>query len=193
MSLGIEHPVKAKELERDMVTTLRLALASLLLTASLSPALAQGTNLTVSGLQQDTGAPVEVTADTLQVDQSAGNAVFTGNVLVVQGAMRLAAAEVRVTYAKDAAGATDTGTIDNMTASGGVTLATETEAAEAAEAVYSPQSGQLVMTGDVLLTQGSNSISGQTLTIDLNTGAGQMDGRVRTVLQTGSGASGGDN
>lgn len=176
-----------------MAMTLRLTLASLALAVGLSSATAQGTNLTVSGLQQDTGAPVEVTADSLQVDQAAGNAVFTGNVLIVQGAMRLAAAEVRVTYAKAADGTLDTGTIDSMTASGGVTLATETEAAEAAEAVYSPQSGELVMTGDVLLTQGGNSISGQTLTIDLNTGAGQMGGRVRTVLQTGGGTNGGGN
>lgn len=169
-----------------MASTPRLTLASLALTASLSAALAQGTNLTVSGLQQDTGAPVEVTADSLQVDQAAGSAVFTGNVLIVQGTMRLAAAEVRVAYAKAADGTPDTGTIDSMTATGGVTLATATEAAEAAEAVYSPQSGALVMTGDVLLTQGGNSVSGQSLTIDLGTGAGRMDGRVKTVLQTGT-------
>lgn len=171
----------------------RMALASLALAAGLAaaPVQAQGTNLTVSGLQQDTGAPVEVTADSLQVDQASGSAVFTGNVLIVQGSMRLAADEVRVTYARTAAGETDTGTIDSMVATGGVTLATETEAAEAAEAVYSPQSGQLVMTGDVLLTQGSNSISGQSLTVDLETGAGRMEGRVRTVLQTGGGTAGG--
>ena len=190
MSIHLTPPIWAKELRRDMALTLRLTLASLALTAGLAaalPVLAQGTNLTVSGLQQDTGAPVEVTADSLQVDQAAGSAVFTGNVLIVQGTMRLAAAEVRVTYAKAADGTPDTGTIDSMTATGGVTLATATEAAEAAEAVYSPQTADLVMTGDVLLTQGGNSISGQTLTIDLETGAGRMDGRVRTILQTGSG------
>ncbi|MDP3339097.1 lipopolysaccharide transport periplasmic protein LptA [Frigidibacter sp.] len=175
-----------------MALTLRLTLASLALAAAL-PALGQGTNLTVSGLQQDTGAPVEVTADSLQVDQAAGSAVFTGNVLIVQGTMRLAAAEVRVTYATDPAGATDTTTIDSMTATGGVTLATATEAAEAAEAVYSPQSGELVMTGDVLLIQGGNSIAGQLLTIDLNSGASRMDGRVKTVLQGGGGLMGGGN
>ena len=175
-----------------MALTLRLTLASLALAASCAAALAQGAELTISGLQQDTGAPVEVTADALQVDQAAGSAVFSGNVLIVQGTMRLAAGEVRVAYAKAADGTTDTGTIDSMTAVGGVTLATETEAAEATEAVYSPQSGQMVMTGNVLLTQGGNSVSGQTLTIDLNTGAGRMDGRVKTVLQTGT-ATSGDN
>jgi len=196
LSTPIKAPIAAKELERDMALPLRLTLAALALATSLSAApsvFGQGTNLTVSGLQQDTGAPVEVTADSLRVDQVAGSAVFTGNVLIVQGTMRLAAGEVHVAYAKAADGTADTGTIDSMTATGGVTLATATEAAEAAEAVYSPQSGQLVMTGNVLLTQGGNSVSGQTLTIDLNTGAGQMDGRVKTVLQTGSSPTGGGN
>ncbi|WP_126975316.1 LptA/OstA family protein [Frigidibacter oleivorans] len=154
--------------------------------AALLPGLAsaQGTDLTVSGLQQDTSAPVEVTADSLAVDQAQGTAVFTGNVLIVQGGMRLAAAEVTVTYAKAADGSIDTSTIDRMTATGGVTLATPAEAAESQEAVYSPGPGDLVMTGDVLLTQGGNSVSGQRLTVDLDTGAGRMDGRVRTLLQT---------
>ena len=48
-----------------------------------------------------------------------------------------------------------------------------------------------VITGDVLLTQGDNVMSGQKLTVDLKTGMGHMDGRVRTVLQPeGKGATG---
>jgi lipopolysaccharide export system protein LptA len=39
------------------------------------------------------------------------------------------------------------------------------------------------MTGEVLLTQGGNVMSGQKLTVDLTAGTGRMDGRVKTILQ----------
>lgn len=54
-----------------------------------------------------------------------------------------------------------------------------------ARAVYTIASGQIVLTGDVLLTQGQNVMSGQKLTVDLKTGTGAMDGRMRTILQPG--------
>ena len=38
---------------------------------------------------------------------------------------------------------------------------------------------------DVVLTQGQNVLSGQQATVDLNTGAANITGRVRTVLQPG--------
>ena len=59
------------------------------------------------------------------------------------------------------------------------------EAAEAAKAVYTVSAGNIVMTGDVILTQGVNALSGQKLTADLNTGSGRMEGRVKTIFQTG--------
>lgn len=42
------------------------------------------------------------------------------------------------------------------------------------------------MTGDVLLTQGESVMSGQKLSVNLRSGTGQMDGRVRTILQPGT-------
>ena len=141
---------------------------------------AQGAQIDFGGMQQDTSLPVEVTADQLSVDQGNGSATFTGNVLVGQGEMRLSAAEVRVEYAEGGGG------IDRLHATGGVTLANATDAAEAQEAVYTIASGEVVMTGNVLLTQGPNAISGQRLVINLTTGSGVMEGRVQTVFQPGA-------
>jgi lipopolysaccharide export system protein LptA len=42
----------------------------------------------------------------------------------------------------------------------------------------------VVMTGNVLLTQTLNAISGERLTINLDTGTGLVEGRVRTVLRS---------
>jgi lipopolysaccharide export system protein LptA len=144
------------------------------------PVAAQGAKVAFGGIKADPTLPVEVTADQLAVDQEDGEATFTGNVLIIQGEMRMTAATVRVEYAPG-----DGSRIARMLASGGVTLVSGAEAAEARDAEYTIESGVVVMRGDVLLTQGSNAISGQSLTVDLTTGTGVMEGRVKTVLNPG--------
>lgn len=134
------------------------------------------------GLKHDSSLPVEITADALSVDQADGSATFTGNVLIGQGEMRLAAGKVRVEYAS---GPDATGEISRLHATNGVTLVNGAEAAEAREAVYTIKSGTVVMSGGVILTQGQNALSSDTLTVNLTTGTGQMDGRVKTIIQTG--------
>lgn len=137
---------------------------------------AQQATIAFGGLKQDTTLPVEVQADQLAVNNADGTAVFTGNVLVGQGEMRLAAGAVRVEYGADGK------SIQRLFASGGVTLSNLADAAEAQDAVYSIDSGKVVMTGDVLLTQGQSALSGQKLSIDLKTGTGTMEGRVSTTF-----------
>ncbi len=145
--------------------------------------LAQGATVAFGGLKHDAGLPVEITADELTVDQATGQAVFTGNVVAGQGEMRLSAARVQVKYA--VVNGEPTGDIDQLVATGGVTLVNGAEAAEAQQAVYAVNAAEIVMTGEVLLTQGPNALSGEKLTVDLNTGQGRMTGRVKTIFQTG--------
>ena len=49
------------------------------------------------------------------------------------------------------------------------------------------------MTGDVILTQGPNALSGERLIVDLTSGTGRMEGRVRTIFQTGNTGQDGAN
>ena len=147
----------------------------------LIPAIVQAQQVTFGGIRADTTAPVEVTADQLKVNQQSGKAVFSGNVLVGQGTMRLKATRVEVQYAQG-----DRTKISQLVATGNVTLVSEAEAAEAQKAVYDVPGGTVVLSGNVLLTQGDNVMSGNQLNVDLRTGTGQMDGRVRTILQPGS-------
>lgn len=146
----------------------------------LSGLAAEAQQVAFGGIRADISAPVEITSDTLSVNQADGSATFSGNVVIGQGDMRLQAQNVRVEYAQG-----DRTRIQKLHASGGVTLASAAEAAEAQEAVYEVTSGTIVLTGNVLLTQGANVMSGQKLTVDLSSGTGQMDGRVRTILQPG--------
>ena len=144
---------------------------------------AQTTTMAFGGMAIDPDAPIEMTADSLNISQPDGTATFSGNVLVVQGELRITASDMRIEYVEGTNG--ERTRISRLLASGGVTVVTPAEAAEAQEAEYSIEDESVVLTGDVLLTQGSNVISGPKLTIDLAAGTGTFEGRVRTILQAG--------
>ena len=158
-------------------------LAAGLALAAAGPLAAQGTEVPFGAFKHDSSLPVELSADRLMVDQGDGTAVFSGNVTIGQGDMRITAGEVRVTYAADGDA---TGNIERLEATGGVTLVSGAEAAEAREALYTIETGVIVMTGDVLMTQGRNALSAGKLTVNLEQGTGLLEGGVRTILQTGS-------
>lgn len=137
------------------------------------------TNINLGGMEVDNTAAVEVTAESLSIDQANGTAIFVGDVIIAQGAMRLTAGRVEVIYG------TDTSQIARLIASQDVTLVTAEEAAEAQNADYNVQTGILLMSGDVLLTQGASAIAANQMTINVTDGTATMDGRVRTTLQQG--------
>ncbi len=140
---------------------------------------AQGTTVAFGAIKQDTGLPVEVTAEELSVDQNDGTAIFTGDVLIGQGEMRLSAPRVLVVYKQDNSG------IDRLEATGGVTLVSGPDAAESSRADYDIDNGTILMTGDVLLTQGQNALTSDRMMVYLENGTAQMNGRVKTILQPG--------
>lgn len=154
-----------------------LIAAAMVLFLPLSVLAQQGAQVAFGGMQQDTRAPVEVTADALKVNQSDGTALYSGNVIIAQGEMRLAAPRVLVVYSETS------GRIQRLEARGGVTLVSGTEAAEAKSADYDIEAGQVVMSGNVLLTQGPSALTSERMIVNLRDGTAQMAGRVRTVLQ----------
>jgi len=138
---------------------------------------AQGTQLSFGSITQDTSAPIEILADQLAVSQADNSATFSGNVIISQGEMSLTAPIVTVIYNLE------TSDIDKLVASGGVTLVSGNEAAEAEEAEYSVVTGIIVMKGNVLLAQGLNSLAAAEMTVNLNDGSALLTGRVRTILR----------
>lgn len=161
------------------MTVLRLIICLVFITVA--PAVsAQGTSVAFGAITQDTDAPVEVSADELAVDQETGAATFTGNVVIGQGDMRLSAPRVLVIYRQDQPG------IERLEATGGVTLVSGQDAAEAQRADYDIDRGEIIMIGDVLLAQGQSALSADRMTVNLDDGTARMQGRVRTILQTGN-------
>ncbi|MEP2782519.1 MAG: lipopolysaccharide transport periplasmic protein LptA [Pseudoruegeria sp.] len=141
---------------------------------------AQSAQVGFGGFTGDASQPVEVAADQLEVDQTDGSALFSGNVIVIQGEMKLSANTMRVEYANSADNAANG--ISKLFASGNVILVNGLEAAEADNAVYTIASGEIEMTGNVLLTQGQNVMSAEKLVADITNGTARLEGRVKTTL-----------
>lgn len=135
-------------------------------------------------IRHDDSQPIEINSDTLEVDQASGIARFSGDVLVTQGQLRLNAGVVEAHYAGGEGGAS--GRLTTLAASQKVLINAGSASAQSDEARYDVDGRQIVMTGNVVLTQAGNTVAGQRLTIDTESGTGRMEGRVRTVLRPGS-------
>lgn len=158
---------------------LRLAAVALALGLAV-PAAAQ-VDIGFGGVAYDAQQPVEVTADSLTIDQSTGEAVFSGNVIVHQGDLRMAAGQVRVIYS-ETAGRQE---VDQVVATGGVLVTRGADAAEGRQAEFDVATALLTMSGQVLVTQGPTAVAGDRMVVNMRTGSGSVEGRVRTVLDTG--------
>lgn len=155
-----------------------LCLAALTLAA---PAAAQDVQISFGSSLRLENAPLEITADSLEVDQTTGASMFSGNVVATQGDMRISAQSLNLTYEDGAReGSRRIGT---LTMQGDVTMVTEAEAIEAQRAIYAMSDQTLEMIGDVVLVQGANLLSGERFVADLRTGTGRMIGRVRTIIR----------
>ncbi|MGC1260143.1 MAG: LptA/OstA family protein [Jannaschia helgolandensis] len=158
---------------------LRLILPLLLALFPALPAAAQSAAIGFGQGDFDRSTPIEVTADNLEVDQASGRATLTGNVVIAQGDLRLSAKLVTVDYA------TTNGnrTIERLNAEGDVLIVAGQDAAEGQTAVYTLGTSDILMTGDVVVTQAAGTLAGDRVAINLNSGAGTVTGRVRTTLQ----------
>lgn len=137
-------------------------------------AAAQTAQVAFGGIKGDPTLPVDVTSQTLTVSQDDGSAIFTGDVLAIQGEMRLSADTVRVQYKTDNSG------IERLFATGNVLLVNALDAAAADEAIYTIDTGEVIMMGNVQLTQGKSTFSAPKMVVDLKTGLGKMEGGVKT-------------
>jgi len=150
-----------------------------------SPAMAQTTG-PFGGLQHDRTAPIEITSNALEVRQAESLAIFSGEVVVGQGTLRLTADTIQVRYDQENAGDSQTGAIENLRATGDVFLSNGAETAQGSWAEYDVDSGMMRMGGNVILTQGGNVIAGEALVIDLNVGQGRIEGsgsgRVKSIF-----------
>jgi lipopolysaccharide export system protein LptA len=141
----------------------------------------------------DDGAPIEITADQLEVRQNENVALFRGDVDAVQGELTLSADTLDVFYGDaggaegeggNAAGAAMGGEIRRVVARGDVVVSSPREIARGSQGVYDLEAQRITLTGDVVLTRDANVLRGNRLEIDLASGVSRLrgagdDGRVR--------------
>lgn len=165
----------------------KFRLSSVVLALVLSSAGAQGEEKgPFGGFKHDNSEPIEITSDTLEVRQSEQLAIFSGDVIAGQGTLRLTSDKLDVFYSEqeddgataetESAADADTGAIERLIATGNVFLSNGTETAQGKTGTYDVTTGIVTMEGSVVLTQGGNAISGNNLEIDLNTGVGKVLG-----------------
>ena len=135
--------------------------------------LALGLATGASGQRHNANAPIEFSADTIELQDRANRAVLAGNVAVKQAEMTLNAARVTVAYAGKLDGSPQASRLD---ASGGVMVRRPDQTARSQYAVYDVNRRLITMLGAVSLTQGGNTVNGGRLTINLDSGRAVIDG-----------------
>ncbi len=145
---------------------------------SLTPSVAQQA---IVG-KHDTDQPIDIEADSLEVQQENNLAIFRGNVDVKQGNIRLQSQELRVTYGQ--AGDNDggassggvSGAIRQIEAKGNVFMSTPNETAKGDRGSYDVVNKQIKMSGNVVLTRGKNILRGEQLVYNMVNGHSELKG-----------------
>lgn len=154
------------------------------------------TGMAFSGsFKTDPNAPVEVTAARLDVDDTAKQAVFTGDVKAQQAGFNLTSSELVATYTGAAGfGSTDTAGDKSKDATAGAKLtriqakknvevtSKEGQKATGDWADYDTKNNTVTLGGKVVMTQGKNVVRGTKLVIDMTSG--------ESVISTEAGAAG---
>ncbi|HEY5711408.1 MAG TPA: LptA/OstA family protein [Allosphingosinicella sp.] len=152
----------------------------------LAPLLAVAPALSQSGSSSsiknhDASAPVDVASERIEVQDRANRAIFSGNVVAVQGNLRLNSSRLTVVYANSG----NNTQIQRLEASGGVTLRSPTETARGQFAIYDLGRRLVTMIGGVTLDQGANHVQGGRLVLDLDSHRAVMDGGAQTGRVSG--------
>jgi lipopolysaccharide export system protein LptA len=194
--------------------------------AAAAPAAAQGPQGSppspfgmVQGENKD--QPVQIEAATLEVRDKSKQAIFSGNVTVVQGDTTMKCQSLVVFYGQEVgiAGGGEAASaakptpgmpqgaqnIRRIEARGGVTVMTKDQNASGDLGIYDLKSKTITLSGNVVVSQGQNVIHGERVVVDTTTGnarvesassggtggTGPAPGRVRALIQPGKGQSGG--
>ncbi|KQT43218.1 OstA family protein [Aureimonas sp. Leaf454] len=166
---------------------LLLLAAAAALAAGTGSALAQAFGNSFNGLQVSNDQPIAIESDQLDVDDAKSVATFTGNVNVQQGETLLKTSKLVVYYAKKPEGGAQpvktaaampggSNEIDRLEASGKVYVKSADQVATSEKANFDMKTQIVLMTGNVVMTQGENVARGETLTIHMDTGLARLGG-----------------
>jgi lipopolysaccharide export system protein LptA len=144
----------------------------------------------VSALKgHNSDAPVDVTADRIEVQDRADRAIFAGNVHVTQAELTLDTPRLTVAYT-GGAGTAGGVQIRRLDAAGGVTVRSPSETARGDFGIYDLDRKLITLIGNVQLNRQQNQVNGARLVIDLESGRAVVDGGPPGVNQSGGRVTG---
>jgi len=153
-------------------------------------AMAQQKQNAVSALKgHNSNAPIDLSADRLEVQDRADRAIFAGNVHVKQDELTLDTTRLTVAYS---GGAQTAGGVQirRLDAAGGVTVRSPSEVAKGDFGIYDLDKKLITLIGTVQLNRGDNQLNGSRLVIDLDSGRAVVDGGPPGVNQSGGRVTG---
>lgn len=140
----------------------------------------------VSALKgHDSGAPIDVAADRIEVQDRSDRAIFAGNVRVRQASLSLDTERLTVAYSSG--GGVQ---IRRLDAAGGVVVRSPSETARGNFGIYDLDKRLITLVGAVQLNRGGSRINGARLVIDLDSGRAVIDGGAPGVGQSGGRVTG---
>lgn len=164
------------------------------------------------GMGGDSKEPIKIDADKLDVLDKDNKAIFSGNVVAVQGETTVRCSTMTVFYegrgqngagkrttpapapAAGAAPSSNDGAIKRIECAGPVTVVSKTQAATSDNAVFDRANNKVIMTGNVALNDGPNITRGERLVYDTQTGIANVDtkpgGRVQGFFVPNSAEAG---
>lgn len=164
---------------------MKFNLPSLLILGALlsSPAHAQDVNSNIGGLALSGDEPIQIESNQLNIDDANAQAVFTGNVKVVQGETLLRAGRMVVHYTQGSSVTSGAADFEKIDVSNTVMLKSGTQTATADTGTIDMLADTLVLSGDeVVLTEGDNVFIGCKLTVQMSSGNARLDSCGKRVI-----------
>jgi len=155
-----------------------------------------------AGFGSNSKEPIKIDANKLEVFDKESKAIFSGDVVAVQGQTNMRCDTMIVVYAQSkdgkgaparptapAAGATGQNSIKSIDCDGKVSLLSGTQSATANKLVYEAEKDLVTLTGKVVIADCDNVQRGERAVYDVKTGRATVDagasGRVQGVFTPG--------
>jgi lipopolysaccharide export system protein LptA len=169
------------------VRSIGIILAATIATATSAQVTQQQSVSALKG--HNSNAPVDVTAERIEVQDRADRAIFAGNVHVAQAEMTLDTPRLTVAYSGSQASG-DKVQIRRLDAAGGVVVKSPSETARGDFGIYDLDRKLITLIGNVQLEREQSRVSGARLVIDLDSGRAVVDGGPPGVNQSGGRVTG---
>jgi lipopolysaccharide export system protein LptA len=157
----------------------------------------QGQTNALQGFSQNRDQPVKIVAATLEVRDKDKVAMFSGDVRVLQGDTEMRCKSLTVHYDEGGSGtkglkAADPGPagqqqIRLIEAKGGVTVIQKDQNAQGDTGLFDMRNNTVTLTGNVIVTRGTEVLRGRKLIVDLTSGTSKIEGAEALFQQGGRG------